>query len=320
MTCPGCGAAIDPGVSICPQCDHILDTSFLEGAAEPPAEVPSRDDATRPRAAMPSPPPGRAPTGARKAAARPPTGARPAASAQKPKARASVASRIKTEGADDHGATPPRGTRVPAAGGGAAPKRAMPEAPMRVIKQESQKRDYAALAKEYSQEPVAPREQFQVQKMTSADEAYAEAKDFMGNLASSDKLALVGIGLVILVSFFPWKTLATEGEVLGLLSLGVLGTFGAVVAGGALYARVQRKLPNLNPVIPWFVQLGAICFVILWCLIFIKISWDGTMVPSIDGNIEVPVSKPDVGVYSALMSAILALGGTLMGLKDQQAR
>lgn len=317
VTCPGCGAEIDPGVSICPKCDHILDTSFLEGAAEPPEPPPAAaTDATNPRARMPAPPPGRSPTGAaRKVPGRAPTGARPAAPGAKP--RASVASRIKVD-KDEGGATPPRGTR---AGGGGPPKRAMPEAPPRQLRAEpAPKRDFEALAKEYGQEPVAPREAFQVQKMTSAEEAYAEAKDFMGNLASSDKLALVGIGLVILVSFFPWKVMATEGEVLGLLSLGVLATCGAALAGGALYARVQRLLPNINPVIPWFAQLGAICFVILWCLIYIKISWDGTMVPSIDGNVEAPISKPDVGVYAALMSSLLALGGTLMGLKEQQPR
>ncbi|MDQ3263570.1 MAG: hypothetical protein M3Y59_07925, partial [Myxococcota bacterium] len=211
--------------------------------------------------------------------------------------------------------TPPRGTR---AGAGAAPKRAMPEAPVRVIKEARAQVDYQALAQEYVQEGGPKREEFKVQKMTSAGEAYSEAAQFMGRLGSADKLAAVGIALVVLVSFFPWKTTAAEGEVLGLMSLGILGLVGALVAGGALYARVQRLLPNLNPVIPWFVQVGAVCFVILWCLIFIKLSWDGTLVPSLDGNVQQPISKPDVGVYSALMSALLALGGTLMGLKEQQ--
>ncbi len=318
VNCPGCGASVDAGTAICPQCDFIIDTSFLEGVSEPPPEAAARDDATRPRATMPSPPPGRAPTGSRKPVARAPTGARPAAAGARPArpatggarpaTRSSVASRIKSS--DEDGATPPRGTRAPA-------PRAMPEAPVRTIREESKQRDYQALAKEFVQEGGPKREEFKVQKMTSADEAYSEAAQFMGRLGSSDKLAAVGIALVVLVSFFPWKTTAAEGEVLGLMSLGILGLVGALVAGGALYARVQRLLPNLNPVIPWFVQLGAICFVIVWCLIFIKLSWDGTLVQSLDGNVQQPISKPDVGVYSALMSALLALGGTLIGLKEQ---
>jgi len=319
VNCPGCGASVDAGTAICPQCDFIIDTSFLEGAEAPPPLEVSREDATRPRAAIPSPPPGRAPVGSRSPASRPPTGARPAArppTGSRPAAgsRASVASRIKST--EDDGATPPRGTR--ATGGGAPPKRAMPEAPGRVIREERKALDYKALAQEYGQEPGARREEFRVQKMTSAEEAYAEAAGFMGRLNSSDKLTMVGIALVVLVSFFPWKNTAAEGEVLGLMSLGILGTVGALLAGASVYARVQRLLPNLNPVIPWFVQLGAICFLILWCLIFIKISWNGTLVPAIDGNLQQPISKPDVGVYSALMSALLALGGTLMGLKEQQ--
>lgn len=308
VTCPGCGAPIDPGVSICPMCDHILDASFLEGAAEPPSAEDSggaaRDDATRPRARMPAPPPGRSATGARKSAARAP-GSAPA----------------RTRPVN--GSAPPKATRSPAPSARGAPKRAMPEAPVREVRAEpAAKRDYAALAQEYAQEPPSgpAKPAFQVQKMTSAEEAYAEARSFMGNLASGDKIAMVGLALVILVSFFPWKVMAREGEVLGLLSLGAIGTAGAALAACALYARVQRLLPNVNPAVPWVAQLGAICFTILWCLVYIKISWDGTLLPSIDGNIRVPASKPDIGVYSALVSAILALGGTLMGLRDQQPR
>src|SRR5439155_22366548 len=42
VKCPGCGTAVDDGASICPKCDYIIDSSFLEGAAEAGSAAPAR--------------------------------------------------------------------------------------------------------------------------------------------------------------------------------------------------------------------------------------------------------------------------------------
>ena len=67
------------------------------------------------------------------------------------------------------------------------------------------------------------------------------------------------------------------------------------------------------------IQLCTCCFTILWCLVYMKISWDGTQVHSIEGNTLRPISIPSVGVFLGLLSGVLSLGGTLLGLKDNQA-
>src|SRR5439155_6712188 len=41
VKCPGCGAAVKDGTSICPKCDFIIDGSFLEGAPAPAARAPT---------------------------------------------------------------------------------------------------------------------------------------------------------------------------------------------------------------------------------------------------------------------------------------
>ena len=154
--------------------------------------------------------------------------------------------------------------------------------------------------------------------MTGADEAYEEAKQFLAALASSDKLAIVGAGLVIISTFLPWKLTATEGEVLGIVSLGAISTAAAIGCIAAIYVRVKNVWPRLNPIVPWLAQLASTSIAIAWCFIFVKISWDGTMVASVDGNVQMAASKPDAGVYIGLVSGLISLAGTLAGLKDQR--
>jgi hypothetical protein len=194
----------------------------------------------------------------------------------------------------------------------------MPEAPQRVIADQRAKVDYAALDKEYGQEHAPPKAAFQAERMTSADEAYAEMKTFLGSLSSSDKIAIVGAALMAMSTFLPWKMTAAEGEVLGIVCLGAIATAAAIGCVAAIYVRAKNLRPQMNPIIPWLAQLGSISIAIVWCLVFIKISWDGTMTQSIDGNIQMAASKPDTGVFIGLATGLIGLAGTLMGLKDQR--
>ncbi len=79
---------------------------------------------------------------------------------------------------------------------------------------------------------------------------------------------------------------------------------------------LQRLLEALKGTV--LGQLGSISIAIVWCLVFVKISWDGTMTASVDGNVQMMASKPDAGVFIAIGSGLISLAGTLAGLKDQR--
>ncbi|MHB8877629.1 MAG: hypothetical protein ACYC8T_28390, partial [Myxococcaceae bacterium] len=138
-------------------------------------------------------------------------------------------------------------------------------------------------------------------------------------LPSSDKLAFTGAALNILFAFFPWKETVVDGEVLGLMSLGFPVFAVSIICIMAIVVRVRRIMPKLNPLVPWLLQLTAVCFCIVWCLIFVKLSWDSRLAKSPVGNFDMYISKPSFGVFISVITSLLALGGTLMGLKEKPA-
>lgn len=155
--------------------------------------------------------------------------------------------------------------------------------------------------------------------VVAPEDALNDARVFVRELRSSDKLAFVGAAGTVFLAFLPWKETAAEGEILGLMSLGFLNFIANLLAMGAIVVRVRNAMPRLNPVIPWLVQLGTICFGIVWSLIFMKLSYDGQQVPALIGNSMVAVSSPSFGVYLALLTQLVALAGTLLGLKEKPA-
>lgn len=101
------------------------------------------------------------------------------------------------------------------------------------------------------------------------------------------------------------------------MSLGLPVFLVSILAITALVVRVRRVMPKLNPLVPWLLQLSAVCFCIVWALIFIKLSWDSRMAKSPIGNFDMYISKPAFGVFITLLTSIVALAGTLMGLKEK---
>jgi hypothetical protein len=101
-------------------------------------------------------------------------------------------------------------------------------------------------------------------------------------------------------------------------------TLGAVAAGCAalvlttLVLRV-RGSTRISPALLWLAQLGATSFGTLWCLIFLKLAYDGTKVPALVGVGKVSVSTPGTGAYFGLMCMLLSLGGALMGLNEKRS-
>jgi hypothetical protein len=148
------------------------------------------------------------------------------------------------------------------------------------------------------------------------EETLEDARQFVRTLTTADKLTLTGSALMLVCSFFPWKDTAAEGELLGLETMGWVALCGMMVALAAMVARNRRLLVNASSALPWLVQLAATGFSLVWCVVFIRLSWDSTLAPSIDGNIMVAVSAPALGVYLGALASLLGLGGTVMGLKE----
>ena len=140
---------------------------------------------------------------------------------------------------------------------------------------------------------------------------------FIKYLPTSDKLAFLGTAAPLFASILPWKETAQDGEVIGLMSVGFPVVAAAAIATAALCVRASKARTPINPVIAWLVQMGASSFAVIWCLIFIKLSWDTTQVHSGIGNVMMSTSSPSVGVFISLLASIVAMGGTLMGLRER---
>ncbi|MGA9521206.1 MAG: hypothetical protein WBV82_07070 [Myxococcaceae bacterium] len=152
---------------------------------------------------------------------------------------------------------------------------------------------------------------------TSPERLFADMKAFISGLNTSDKLAFVGSALTVLWAFFPWKETRDEGEVVGLMSFGLPAIIASVLTMTTVGVRVGRSLPNLAPAMLWLVQLASVGFAIAWALVFIKASWDSEQVLSLTSDETMARSKPAFGVFLALLTEAVALGGTLMGSRER---
>jgi hypothetical protein len=156
-------------------------------------------------------------------------------------------------------------------------------------------------------------------QIMAPEQVIEDFRDFVGVLGLSDKIAFGGAVMVVISAFLPWKEMAVEGEILGLMSTGILGVLASIGVIATIAARVRRAMPELNVLIPWLVQLGLSIFCVLWCIIFMKISYDATEVPSPMGNATIMNSSPSLGVFLGLVGALICLAGTLLGLKEKPA-
>lgn len=152
----------------------------------------------------------------------------------------------------------------------------------------------------------------------TAEAALEDVKTFVRELRLADKLAFLGAAATVLMCFLPWKETAEEGEVLGLMSLGAVVFALSIVAMTSVYVRLENTMPQLQPFVPWLVQLGALAFGLLWSVVYIKLSSDHRMRPGLFGD-EVALSSPSLGVFIAIVTQIIALAGTVMGLRERPA-
>lgn len=163
--------------------------------------------------------------------------------------------------------------------------------------------------------PQGPKEQFVADKGLDPDDVMGEARQFVHQLATADKVAFFGLALMGLACFLPWKETVSEGDVLGLLSSGVVVLAAALAGALALAARVRRS-PSVNPLVLWVAQVSAVGIATLWCLVYAATSWDSTLAQAPVGNYEVWVSKPSLGLLLAFLAGVLAGLGTILGLKE----
>src|SRR5690606_1863968 len=174
LNCPGCDGQVAADEAICPHCDHIIDSSFLEDVAAPaprPARRPAAGGAAPPR---------RRPAGPRPPGARPPPPRRP-----RPAQPPSAASR--------YGEPPPDDDYGPDIA---------PPTPMQAVPGHAQPEKKEAF--------------------TAPDEAVAEFRHFYSSLSRSDRFSFFGAATVALSCFFPWKSTLEDGDVLGIMDLGVI--------------------------------------------------------------------------------------------------
>lgn len=308
LNCPGCGSKVADDASICPACDYIIDSSFL--SAEPPGSN-DEDESTdshegQREAAKPAPPP-----------ARP----RPAASSRSGSRTAvpdSDSTNVKSMEDIVRSAPPrPAGRVTTGSRGAVAPRRPAPPPPQPKPQVEE---DASAGPDPWNRENRPSRGDDDDGAIADSGELMAEAREFLGLLSGPDKLAFWGAVTVVLSCFLPWKETAADGDVLGLMSLGAgafLLSIGTIVCIGT---RVRGAAQGANPVLPWMGQLVTSFLCLIWCVIYIKVSSDTTRVPTPIGNAEMMNSSPSFGVFLAVLGALAALGGSILGLKGKPGR
>lgn len=152
---------------------------------------------------------------------------------------------------------------------------------------------------------------------TAPDEAVADFRRFYNALGRSDRFSFFGALVVALSCFFPWKSTMDDGDVLGLMDLGVIAFITSLIVMGTVWVRVQRVMPKLHPLVPWLVQIAGSVFTVLWVLILLRLSWDSTAVPSPIGNYQIWKSSPSFGAWAALGGAVVAMVGGALGLKEK---
>jgi hypothetical protein len=281
MKCSSCNKNIAPDTAVCPHCDAVLDPSLLD--ASPPDDNGDDAEHTDPR------PPTRA--------------ARPAShssAVRKAPPRASTAKR------------PPSAAR-PSVKRSAGDSR-MPDAP--AAKKADRKDWRADLAQEDYGEPMKEKAAFVADKGIDPDDFMADVKRFLFEMGSADKIAFFGICAMFLATFFPWKETAVDGEVLGLMSLGIVVWILTLIAIILIIVRVRKIGGDINPLYPWIGQLFAAGFSTAWSVLYVLWSTDRTMARSPIGNFDMWASKPSFGVIFAIISGGVACFGTIAGLKE----
>jgi hypothetical protein len=347
LKCPGCGTKVADGTAICPSCDYIIDASFISTDAPRKSLVEEgEEEMTGSLSAVPPPSrPVSTNSGTRGAPVRVTTasGVRVSSSGM----RVTTASGVRPKGASGTGSRP----AVPSTTGSrpalppddevtnirsmedivrSAPPRASAGRPIPAVRPGSTTgpRPAAPPRREahteldpsdvnYVPPRPAPSSVHTTGQIMAPEELAADFKDFLGELGRSDRIVFFSALAVVFSAFTPWKETAEDGDILGLMSLGIIAILGALGIVGALAVRVRHIMPRLNVLVPWMAQLGLSIACVLWCLVFMKLATDNTEVPSAVGKEIIYNSSPSFGAFLALLGSLGCVAGTLLGLKEK---
>ncbi|RYZ43293.1 MAG: hypothetical protein EOO71_04430 [Myxococcaceae bacterium] len=304
LNCPGCNSKVADDTAICPECDYIIDKSFLAGAEEESGGDASTGVGPQPKARPSAPVPR----------------ARPAPSRSKPGARAAPAPsndstnvRSMDDIAKERAQRPPTRS-TPAAKPAPSRATAARRAAAPVARDED---DVDSDASGGSPDPWArdsSRDGFR-SPIEDPEVLLADARNFLGELEGPDRIAFWGAALVTLSCFMPWKETAADGDFLGLISLGFISFLFAIATMVFIGIRVRNVMAWVNPMLPWGAQTACSVVCLAWSLVFLKISSDTNLVPSPLGNSEMMISSPSIGCFLGILGAVVALLGSLMGLR-----
>ncbi|ATB34537.1 hypothetical protein [Melittangium boletus] len=303
LNCPGCNTQVADGTAICPSCDYIIDASFLStNAPDDESSGASRKQGSASRPARAS----RA-TGSTRSVA---SGARakPAPSPEPEPARDDATNIRSTEEILRN--APPRAANARA---GSGPRPAA-SAASRPAPRRAPEADFAD-----DEPPVRGASRSSSGPVEDPEQVIADFREFVGELSRADRIAFWSALVVVFSSFMPWVETAEEGENLGLLSLGFICVLLSLGVIGALTVRSRKLLPQLNALAPWLTQLSMALVCLVWCLIFMKLSYDATEVPTPIGNATTINSTPSFGAFIGLLGSVGSLVGTLLGLKEKPA-
>lgn len=282
MICSSCSKKVKDGTAVCPHCDAVLDESILGSIPED-----SVDDTPIPAAPARRPAPSsKKPT---TVARRPAPVQRPAPSAPRPAAGKKPAFENKysqyweddgaDEGGDEDRAPQPAAAR-PAGGGSAA----------------------------YESDLGSGSETDPLQQLKGIWASFLA-------LHFEDRLTAGSAGLLILMSLMPWRTLAEDGDAMGLLT--GAGFFSVLLGAGALasiWARRAGKLAFVPRGRMPLAALGAGGLAALVCVIDAFTSYE----KGVKAGRAVLVSEPSFGVFLAVVCAAGIVLGAILTLKRER--
>ncbi|MBX7113776.1 MAG: hypothetical protein K1X64_05520 [Myxococcaceae bacterium] len=151
----------------------------------------------------------------------------------------------------------------------------------------------------------------------AAEELAQEARFFLQELSGSDKAAFWGSALVAISCFFPWRQTALEGDTLGFMGLGAGVLLLSIALCGSIWARERDWVARAKRANTWYLQFACAVLIPLWTLVCIKLAWNPVLVRATVGTSDVWASKPGLGAIIAVPCSVLALLGTLVGLKGR---
>jgi hypothetical protein len=145
-----------------------------------------------------------------------------------------------------------------------------------------------------------------------------EGRDFIRSLSRADRVAFFAAIGAMLSCICPWKETVTDGEVIGLVCSGLFTFFAALICAIAVGLRVRGSLQRTNPLYLWMAQLISAASGTLWSIVFMPLNYDSTLVTAVIGNSQVAISRPSYGAVLGVVLSGVAVGGTLMSLKERR--